>query len=284
MFSPSRGLRQGNPLSPFLFILGTKVLSRLIQRQETIGLLHGIKIGKFCAPISHLLFANNILIFGKATSTEAGTIKSCLDSYCAWSGQKVNMAKSSIHFSKNTLASTINSIKGIIPFKNTSMSASYLGLPLFIGKSKNQDFQPILDKVLNKIEGWHTKTLSQAGRTVLIKATVAAIPSYAMSTFLFPDSICNSLDRHFKNFWWGFPKEKSRNLTLKSWRSICMPRAQGGLGIRDMKSTNLALLTKLGWTFLNEAPKVWVKQLYQKYISYRNFLSAPSSSSAFWFW
>jgi hypothetical protein len=149
MFSPSRGLRQGDPLSPFLFILGTEVLSRLIQQQESIGLLNGIKIGKHCSPISHLLFADDILIFGKATFTEAGIIKSCLDFDCAWSGQKVNTAKSAIHFSKNTLTSTINSIKGIIPFKNTSMSASYLGFPLFIGKSKNLAFQPIMDKVLN---------------------------------------------------------------------------------------------------------------------------------------
>jgi hypothetical protein len=85
-----------------LIFLGTEVLSRLIQQQESIGLLHGIKIGKFCAPISHLLFAEDILIFGKPTSIEAVTIKYCLDSYCAWSGQKVNIAKSSIHFSKNT--------------------------------------------------------------------------------------------------------------------------------------------------------------------------------------
>jgi len=77
-----------------------------------------------------------------------------------------------------------------------------------------------------------------------------------MSTFLLPDSVCNSLDRHFKNLRWGFPKGKTKNLTLKSWRSICMPRSHGGLGIRDMKSTKLALLTKLGWTFLNKAPKV----------------------------
>lgn len=201
MFFPSQGLQQEHPLSPFLFILGIEVLSQLIQWQESISLIKEIKVGKHCSPFTHLLFADDIFIFGKATSTEAGTIKSCLDSYCAWSGQKVNMAKSSIHFSKNTLTSTINSIKGIIPFKNTSMSTSYLGLPLFIGKSKNPAFQPILDKVLNKIEGWQPKTLSQASQTILVLATATAIPSYAMSTFLLPDSICNSLGHHFKNFW-----------------------------------------------------------------------------------
>jgi hypothetical protein len=107
--------------------------------------------------------------------------------------------------------------------------------------------------VLNQIEGWRAKTLSQAGRTMLIKAIASAIPSYALSTFLLPDTLCSTLDRHFKNLWWGFSNGKSRNLSLKSWRSICLPRDKGGLGIRNMKSTNLALLTKLGWTFINQA-------------------------------
>jgi hypothetical protein len=84
---------------------------------------------------------------------------------------------------------------------SAALSFSYLGLPLFIGKSNRQVFQPILDKVLNKIEGRRAKTFSQAGRTVLIKAIASAIPSYATSTFLLPDSLCKTLDRHFKNFW-----------------------------------------------------------------------------------
>jgi hypothetical protein len=201
MFSPSRGLRQGDPLSHFLFIIDTEVLSCLIHHQESIGLLKGMKIGKHCPPITHSLFVDDLVIFAKSTSTETHTIKSCLDSYCAWSGKQVNEAKSSILFTKNTLASTIRSIKGIIPYQDTSLSASYLGLPFFIGNSKKRAFQPILDKVLHKIEGWRAKTLSQPGRTVLIKATASAISSYAMSTFLLPDSLCLSLDRHFKNFW-----------------------------------------------------------------------------------
>jgi hypothetical protein len=90
------------------------------------------------------------------------------------------------------------------------------------------------------------KTLSQAGRTVLIKSTAAAIPTYAISTFLLPSSFCKTLDLRFKDFWWGFPLDKFRNLCLKSWDSICLPRNQGGLGLRKMITTNLALITKLG--------------------------------------
>jgi len=226
-FTPARGLRQGDPLTPFLFILGTEVFSRLLFRQSSLGLLKGIKLERSCNPISHLLFADDLLIFTKATSSKASAIKDCLDLYCQWFGQAVNTTKSSIMFSKNTASSAINSIKEILPFKSTAATASYLGLPFFIGKSKKEAFQSILARVLGRLEGWHAKTLSQAGRTVLIKATASFIPSYTMSTFFLPKSLCTALDKGFKDFWWGFPKGKSHNLSLKSWRSICIPRHLG---------------------------------------------------------
>jgi hypothetical protein len=116
-----------------------------------------------------------------------------------------------------------------------------------MGNSKREAFQGILDKVQNKIEGWRAKTLSQAGKLVLIKSVATVIPSYAMSSFLLPLSVCNSLDRSFKNFWWGLPPSKTKNLSLKSWDSICLPRAVGGLGLRKMKNVNLVLIAKLGW-------------------------------------
>jgi hypothetical protein len=187
-FTPSRGLRQGDPLSPFLFILGTEVLSRLFHQQESIGLLKGIRIAKACPPINHLLFADDLIIFGKATSSDANSISTCLHKYCSWSGQKVNSGKSSILFSKNTSSASISSILGIIPFKLSSSNTFHLGLPLLFGASRKEAFQPLLDKVLSKLNGWRAKTLSQAGRTVLIKSTAAAIPTYAMSTFLLPSS------------------------------------------------------------------------------------------------
>jgi hypothetical protein len=101
-----------------------------------------------------------------------------------------------------------------------------LGLPLLFGKAKTSAFKDILGKVSRKIDGWRAKTLSQAGRSVLIKLVTTTIPSYAMSSFLLPTSICSSLDRAFKKFWWGFPKDKARNLFLKSWNSICLPKKE----------------------------------------------------------
>jgi hypothetical protein len=123
-FLPERGLRQGDPLSPFLFILGTEVISRLLLQQESHDLLKSIKIARNCTSVSHLLFADDLILFAKATSAEAITLKSCIDIYCRWSGQAINCSKSSIHFSKNRASSTINSISGIFPFKRASISSA----------------------------------------------------------------------------------------------------------------------------------------------------------------
>jgi hypothetical protein len=116
LFSPKRGLRQGDPLSPFLFILGSELLSRLLLKEERIGNIKGMKIARASSVINHLLFANDLLLFGKASLLEATSIKGCLDKYCSWSGQSINSRKSSIRFSKNTNPTTTNSILSILSF------------------------------------------------------------------------------------------------------------------------------------------------------------------------
>ena len=82
LFSPIRGLRQGDPLSPFLFILGSKVFFRQMFKEKSLGHIKGLKIAINTSPIHHLLFANDLLIFRKVSLQEASCIKSCLDKYC----------------------------------------------------------------------------------------------------------------------------------------------------------------------------------------------------------
>jgi hypothetical protein len=270
---PGRGLRQGDPLSPFLFILGDKVFSRLMFKEECFGSLQGLQIDRNCLAIHHLLFADDLLIFGKATVLVAASIKSCLDKYCKWSVQSINASKSSIRFSKNILPSKIAAISNFFPYPSNHGTSLYLGLPILMGKSKKRAFQGIMDKVLSRIAGWRAKTLSQVGRLILIKSAVVALPSYAMSTFLLPKSLCSELDRIFKKFWWGFPANKTRNLFLKAWDSLCLPKVLGGLGLRKMREVNLALISKLRWKLLNNSESLWVSQLHCKYLISCSLLS-----------
>jgi hypothetical protein len=137
-------------------------------------------ISRHTSTIHHLLFADDLLIFDKATLKEASCVQSCLNKYCLWSGQTINNGKSSIIFSRNTNPSTINLILEVLPFPSNSIKSIYLGLPILFGNSKKYAFQHIIEKVKSKVEGWRAKSLSQAGRLVLIKLVAAAIPSYAM--------------------------------------------------------------------------------------------------------
>jgi hypothetical protein len=89
LFSLSRGL----PLSPFLFIMGSELLSRLLHKEERLGKIKGMKITRNSLAINHLLFPDDLLIFGKASLLEARSIKACLDKYCSWSGQSIHYKK-----------------------------------------------------------------------------------------------------------------------------------------------------------------------------------------------
>lgn len=149
----------------------------------------------------------------------------------------------------------------------TLTSTKHLGLPKLFGQSKHASFLDIMDKVQGKIEGWRSKTLSQAGKTILIKVVASTISSYAMSSFLLSDNFCHKLDMVFK----------SRNLFLKSWSSLFLPKDHGGLGFRLIKDINLSLITKLGWKLLTDHDSLWVSLFNRKYIKYGNLLACPLS-------
>ena len=99
-FSPSRGLRQGDPLSPYLFILCQEVLSRIIDKEHMAGNLSCVKMNVEGPEVTNVMFADDLMLFSKASSMDVLALNSCLEKYCLWSGQLVNRGKSSIIFSK----------------------------------------------------------------------------------------------------------------------------------------------------------------------------------------
>uniref|UniRef100_A0A803P323 Reverse transcriptase domain-containing protein n=1 Tax=Cannabis sativa TaxID=3483 RepID=A0A803P323_CANSA len=227
---PSRGLRQGDPLSPFLFILGSEVLSRLLLQAEFNGRLTGFKVCPQSPSISHLMFADDTFLFCKASLEEIDVLKTCLQRYCMWSGQMINYSKSAVVFSSNANDSLRSSIVDALGVRRMEASEVFLGNPLFFTKSKTRDFNFVVDKVKNRLEGWRCKLLSQAGRTTLLNSVITNIPIYTMSSFLLPNSICGTLDKLARKFWWVGNSKKDRFLALTHWDGLCRPKACGGLG------------------------------------------------------
>ena len=198
---PSRGLRQGDPLSPSLFLLCAEGLSTLIHQAARKKLITGISITKGCPKVTHLLFADDSILFCKASLEECHLLRSILMEYEEASGQKVNTDKSSIFFSPNTAQATRDEIFNILGPMQNSRLTKYLGFPSLIGRSKKQVFAILKERIGQKLAGWKGKLLSISGKEILIKAVALAIPTYTMSCFLLPQGLCDDMERMMKNFW-----------------------------------------------------------------------------------
>ena len=169
-FTPTRGIRQGDPISPYLFLLAAEGVSCLLNLRIQSSVLSGIKVASSAPVVSHLLFADNSLLFFKANRESAEAIKEALNNYCRASGQQVNMDKSSIHFAKGVGGSIREEIKVLLDVHNEALSEKYFGMPTDVGTSSNGAFKYLKDRIWKRVQGWLEQALSAGGKEVLIKA------------------------------------------------------------------------------------------------------------------
>jgi hypothetical protein len=118
-----------------------------------------------------------------------------------------------------------------------------LGLPAIIDRSKVEAFPGVKGKVWDRINGWKENFLSQVGKEILLKSVIQAIPSYTMSVFQLPKTMCKELNLMMSKFWWG-SKENNLKVAWMSWERMGMSKEKWGLGYRDLESFNMALLAK----------------------------------------
>ena len=175
----------------------------MLQREERLETIKGIFICQGASCLSHLFFADDNIIFCRASMSECQQVWDILHDYEAASGQKINKDKTSLFFSKNTGTSTQAEIKNIFGAQVIKQHKRYLGLPSLIGRGKKKAFNRIKDQLGRKIVGWKGKLLSLVDKEVLIKAVAQATPTYIMSCFKLPDSLCKELSSMISKFWWG---------------------------------------------------------------------------------
>lgn len=202
-FVPKRGLRQGDPLSPYLFILVADVLSCMVSEACAQGSLMGVKLARGCPLLSHCFFADDALFFIRANNENCEKMREILDLYCLVSGQEANLDKSGLFFSSNTPQDVRDAVTQILSIGFIGSPGRYLGLPAVWDRSKVAALGFIKEKVCKKLAGWKKNLLSFTEKEVMIKAVVNAIPSHAMSCFKFPKKVCMELDSLISNFWWG---------------------------------------------------------------------------------
>lgn len=282
-FLPSRGIRQGCPLSPYLFLFVAEGFSTLLRFAESSGCLAGVTISRFAPSISHLFYADDSLLFLTADQDTPQVLKNIFRIYEEVSGQQINFQKSAMSFSPNIDEVYQEFISAFLGIPIVACHERYLGLPTLAGRRKKTLFKMVRDRVWYKVNGWKEKLLSQAGKEVLLKSVVQAIPSYSMSVFHMPVSLGHELSGLSARFWWGRFKGKKGIHWLK-WSHLCRSKLKGGLGFRDFVDFNQALLAKQCWRFLSD-PNSLVARVYKgRYFPHSSILNAPIGRSSSFIW
>uniref|UniRef100_A0A0A9E3E3 Reverse transcriptase domain-containing protein n=1 Tax=Arundo donax TaxID=35708 RepID=A0A0A9E3E3_ARUDO len=279
---PQQSLRQGDPLSPYLFLMVAEGFSSLLHHAEASNMIQGIQICQGAPSVSHLLFADNSLILMKASEANAEQLQSILDLYESSSGQKINKEKSAVMFSRNTKANRRDSIKRTLAMTSEMVNEKYLGLPVYVSHSKKKAFQYLKDRIWNRIQGWREKLLSKARKEILIKAVAQAIPTYAMACFDLTKSFRDDASAMICRYWWS--QQDKDKMHWVSWDKMLQTKSNGGLGFRDLHAFNQAMLAKQGWRLIQNPGSLCARVLGAKYYPDGHVLNAQKMAGMSYTW
>ncbi|CAM8979923.1 unnamed protein product [Rhodiola kirilowii] len=272
-FTPMRGLRQGDPLSPYLFIMCTEWLSYKLRALHENRLIKGISIARNAPVITHLFFADDSLLLFEATTATPSIIKDVLTEYEFLAGQRVNYDKSELVLSPNTSDAIKQSFISSLSVSVVEGHNRYLCLPLFLGRKISSSFLPLLDRAYAKSKAWYASTLSCGGREILLKSILLAIPQFHMHCFRIPKGILKKYQSLVKRFWWAGNQQSAAVYWLKYSR-LCQPKEHGELGFRDLVSLNQAFLAKQGWRLYSQPDLLLSKVMKARYFRNTDIFSA----------
>ncbi|XP_026451463.1 uncharacterized protein LOC113351742 [Papaver somniferum] len=241
-FSVGIGLRQGDPLSPILFVLMEEALSRRLTQMVQEGLICLMVERKGIHP-THLFFANDVFIFINGAKKSILNLMKLLEEYQKSSGQIINKSKSKM-FINNTSDLRKNQIKDIIQMERSVFPDKYLGVILTTGRVKVSTVWPMVQMMQRKLATWKGKLLSFQERLVLIKSVLSSIPVYNMEIYKWPASVIKNCERIMRNFLWSGDGD-TRQYNKFSWKKVCTPFSEGGLGISRLAVINKAFLMKM---------------------------------------
>ena len=238
-----------------------EVFSRMVKRMEGAGLLRGFRVDGRRGrgeSVSHLLFADDTILFCDAEVEQVLHIRLLILCFQAVTGLKVNVVKSEM--APIGEVNNVHVLAEILGCRVGALPMNYLGMLLGASHKSPSIWNPILEKVNRKLAAWKKLYLSKGGRLTLLKSTLFGPPTYFLSLFTIPTHVANKIEKLQRDFLWGDSKTH-----LLGWEKVCMPIANGGLGIRKLTTFNKALLGKWLWRFGIEENRLWRRVVALKF-------------------
>jgi hypothetical protein len=186
-------------------------------------------------------------------------------------------------FSKNARNRCKRQVLAELNIRAEARTERYLGLPVYVGRSRTKTFEYLKDRMWKKIQGWIERMLSKAGKDILIKACAQAIPTFAMSCFDLTKTLCEQMGSMICRYCWA-QHEKENKVHWLSWDILTKPKSEGGLGFRDLYGFHLAMLAKQVWRMLTNPDSLCAKVLKAKYFPTTSILQVVPSSGMSYTW
>lgn len=280
-FKGKRGLRQGDPLSPYLFVIAMNCLSFMLNNAAAQGhIQYHSKCSKM--KLTHLSFADDLLIFIDGSLESVQNVLQVLHEFEQRSGLAVSYQKTSF-FASGLSTQEVETIQASTGMTCGILPVRYLGVPLNSRKPNLANCEPLIHQIKSKFSSWSVKSLSFSGRLLLIKTVIAGITNFWCSAFILPKACVKRINSLCSVFLWKGNIE-SHNSARVAWETVVLTKDQGGLGIRDLHTWNKACCFKLIWMLFFRAGSVWVAWFKEVILkgSIHNYWTTKPSSSYSW--
>ncbi|GJS64451.1 putative reverse transcriptase domain, reverse transcriptase zinc-binding domain protein [Tanacetum coccineum] len=245
----------------------------------------GLKASKIhLSPIFLLLvwILDDLFIFARGDLDSARVIMESLEEFKLTSGLVPSIPKSTAFFC-NVPNHVKISILNIMPFAEGNLPVKYLGVPLISSRLLNKDCKVLVEKAKNRIEDWKNKSLSFAGRLQLCKSVISSLHVYWASVLIIPKGIIYDIQSLIRGFLWCNGEYK-RGKAKVAWDDICLPKCEGGLGLRSLDLFNMALMTTHIWNIVSNKESLWVRWIHTYKLRNRSFWDLPIKDNVSWGW